>query len=358
MFARLVRGAAATAAAVLLSGAFAGTALGAPRPLTMDVLIGDSCVSGFAKAGTVIKVTIKDGGGTVIGRDAMIADSDGSWFGCESLFADALGAGMRIKVLDYDTHQTLDYTIPRITLSVNRVTNVVSGKAPAGMKLAIEAADFSAPLFGQDPYDEIAHVTVGGSGSYSHNFSNNGVDLMAGAQLEVRTRAAGGAITTRRDLVVPGVFVNIGQASFGGYMQPFQHLGIRLKAGGVRVATGDGVGDFSGQFSSQFIDADGEAYRVAGGEKMIAPALGISWRVPKIAGTVDKATDKVSGTCFANKPFVVLAGDFGLANGTTGATGKFTVDMSDQIDLRRGDEVLIACFTQAGDVVEQDIVVH
>jgi len=358
MFARVVRGIAAAAVALVSLGAFASPALGAPRPITMDVLIGDSCVSGFAKPGTVVKVTIKDPSGNVVGTDAMLSGSDGSWFGCEGIFADALAAGNRIKVFDYDTNQTLNYTIPRITLSVNRVTNVVSGHAPAGMRLTLEAADFNAPLFGQDPYDVVKHLTVGAAGTYSHNFSNDGVDLMAGAQLEVRTRTADRAVTTRRDLVVPGLFVNIDQASFGGYMQPFQHLGIKLTINGAKVATGDGVGDFSGQVQSEFVDALGEPYRLKGGEMLTAPALAISFTVPKIAGAVDKATDRVSGTCFRNGAYVVLAGDLGFANGTAGVAGHFSVDMSEQMDLRRGDEVLIACFTRTGDVVEQDIIVQ
>ena len=67
----------------------------------------------------------------------------------------ASASGDKIKVVDYDTHQTLNYTIPRMTLSVNRSTDVVSGVAPAGTHMALEAADFNTPLFGKDPYDVI-----------------------------------------------------------------------------------------------------------------------------------------------------------------------------------------------------------
>ncbi len=355
---RVARAAGALLTALIMVIALAAPAMAAPRPLTLDLLMDDGCMLGYAKPGTAVKFTVKDSSGMLKGRDVMLAASDGSWYGCVDYYSDGIDSGDRIKVLDYDTHQQLNYTVPRLTLTVNRVTDVASGKAAAGMKLELEAYDFSGPLFGHDPYDEIKHVTANGSGSYSHDFGHEGIDLMAGAQLEVRATGAGGAVTLRRDMVVPGLFLTLGQASFGGYMAPYRHLGITLKLGGSTVATGDAVGDTSGEFSSKFLKADSESYRVAGGEKLKAPALGISWTVPHVDGTANRATDVVSGTCFANGVYVVVAGFDGFDYGTANSSGHFSVDLSYQLHLHKGDQVLIACATNAGDFVEQSLTVN
>ncbi len=348
---------AAVGAGVLI-GVLATPAFGANRPLSLSILLGDSCVDGLAKPNTVIKFTIEDASGSLKGRDALMTQGDGSWYGCVDFFSDGLTTGDHIKVVDYDTHQQLSYTIPRITLAVDRVSNVVSGKAPAGMRLALEAADFNTPLFGKDPYDIVKHVTANGGGTYSHDFDTDGIDLMAAAQLELRASAQGGAISLRRDLTVPGLFVVINQAEFGGYLRPYFPIGITLKVGGSKVATGNAVGDSSGQFDGRVIDADGELYRVVGGEWLKAPALGIAWTVPNINGAASRHTNVLTGTCFAHEPWVVIAGYFGYANGMTNGSGAFSVDLSDQGGIAKGDQVVIGCFTKAGDVVEEELVVQ
>lgn len=355
---RTARVLSAAVGASLLIGALVTPALGAPRPLTMDILIGDFCVGGDAKPNTVIKFVVKDISGGLKGRSAMMSAPDGTWSGCVDFFADGFAAGDKIKVVDYDTNQQLNYTIPRLTLAVNRTTDVVSGKAPAGMHLTLEAVDFNTPFFGEDPYDVIKHVTANGSGAYSHDFGNDGADLRTGALLEVRSSGAGGAITVRRQMSVPGLYVLLNEAVFAGYMRPYFPIDITLKVNGSKVATGSAVGDGGGQYDGRFVDADGEFYRVAGGESLKAPALGIAWTVPQVNGTVSRQTDVVSGTCFPNSPWVVLAGIFGFANGTTDGSGAFSVDVTDQTDLVKGDQVAIGCFTKAGDVVEEDLVVQ
>ena len=348
----------ALAGAGLLVGLMAAPALAATRPLTMELLMDDFCADGFAKPNTVVKVTFKDITGALKGREAMITASDGFWSACVDFFADGFTTGDSIKIVDYDTNQQLNYTIPRITMGVNRETDVVSGKAPAGTHLTIEAVDFNTPLFGQDPYDIIKHLTVGNSGAYSHDFGNDGADLMTGAGLQLSTTGAGGAVTLYRNLTVPGLYVLLNQADFGGFMRPYFPIGITLKVGGTNVATGSGVGDAGGQFSGKFIDADGEPYRLTGGESLKAPALDISWTVPQVNGSADRQTDVVSGTCFPNSPWAVIAGFFGFSNGFTDSSGDFSVDMSDQENLVKGDQVAIGCFTSAGDIVEQDLVVQ
>jgi hypothetical protein len=358
MLGRIGRGFAAVIGAVLVLGAMVGPALGATRPLTLDIVLDDFCAIGTAKPNTVIKYVIKDSSGAIKGRDAQMSDGQGFWSACVDFFADGFATGDKFKITDYDTNQTLNYTIPRLTLSVDRKTDVVSGRAPAGATVELEAADFNTPLFGKDPYDVIDDVTANGGSSYSHDFGNDGVDLMTGAYLEARLSGAGGNVMVRRDMSVPGLYMLLGTADFQGYMRPYYPIGITLKVGGMQVASGHGVGDEIGQFRGKLVDGDGDQYHLMGGESLKAPKLGISWTVPTINGSANRQTDVVSGTCFPNAVWAVVAGDFGFANGTTGASGHFSVDMSDQQDLVKGDFVAIGCFTNAGDLVEQDLTVQ
>src|SRR3954452_22373235 len=122
MLGRIARLAAATMGAALMIGALAAPVLGAQAPLTMDVLIDDFCVQGTAKPDTVIKIVIRDSTGNLKGREAFMSQADGFWSGCVDFFADGFTTGDSIKVTDYDTNQHLNYTIPRLTMSVNRVT--------------------------------------------------------------------------------------------------------------------------------------------------------------------------------------------------------------------------------------------
>ena len=184
------RGRAARAAAALTIGAvsvvsLATPALAGPRPLTLDVGVGDYCVSGQAKSNAFVKVVIRDSIGNTKGRSAATVDPYGAWQACVDYYADPIEAGDTINLLVFTTGQKLSYTVPRITLDVNRVTDVVSGKAPAGTKLTIEAADSSGPLYGHDPYDVTKHAKANGAGVYSHDFGADGIDLIGGAFLEV-----------------------------------------------------------------------------------------------------------------------------------------------------------------------------
>jgi hypothetical protein len=81
--------------------------------------------------------------------------------------------------------------------------------------------------------------------------------------------------------------------------------------------------------------------------------------VPAINGRADLAADTVSGKCFTNGRFVVLAQntgapEFGSGFGTAKADGKFTVDLKSQVDIRKGFRVGILCYSAEGDEVSQE----
>ena len=358
---RTARAVGVFALATATFAAIAAPVAAAPRPLQAIVGVGGGCIGGQAKPNTFVKAVVRDSTGETKIRTAATVDAQGSWNACIDLSAEPIGSGDKIRLLDFETGQTLNFTIPRVTMTVNRVTDVVSGTAPAGMKLTVEAADSQGILFGDQPYDLIKHVTTSSGGTWSHNFGSNGINLIGGAQLEVRESLKSGNVLIYRDMYVPGVQITLGSSEFFGFIAPYKHIGIKLDQGGNRVATGDAVGaDVSSGFDGRFVDAQGELYRVAGGEMFHAPALGsdASWRIPEINGTANAQSDVVTGTCFANDPFVVEAGLFAFASGTSDSNGNFSSDLTDTGGIAHGDAVLIACLSSGGDVVVQNLTVN
>jgi hypothetical protein len=347
----------------LLTGAsvasFASPAAAAQKPLTVDVAIGDNCLEGTGKPGTFLKVVVRDANGQLKGRDAASVSDRGQWEFCTDFFSDGIAAGDSVSVRVFDTSQRLSFRVPRVTLDVNRASDVTSGKAPAGMNLTVTASydDF---LTGNS-YEESHHLQASSNGTWSHDFSSDGIDLVAGALIELSASASNGAVHFIRRLGVPGVFIDIGQSGFQGYGKPWKGFRVTLERNGSTIATGDAVGDpfFSGQFSGKFLDADDEPYAVVGGETLHAASLGAegNWQIPEIDPSTNTTADEVSGTCFSNGAWVVLVqseNGFAFATGQAAGDGHFTGSVSDQTNLRKGDLVLVACLTDGGDIVEQE----
>jgi hypothetical protein len=344
----------------LLVGTLVGAASAAPRPITFEIFIGDSCVSGRAKSNSFLKVIITDRSGIMKGRGAVETDPDGYWSACMQEGVRPMAPGDKVAVTDFETGQKRSFTVPTLTGKVDRGTNVVSGKAPTGTTVEIEAFDFRFDLWGEQ-YDSIQNaVSVGGN--YAYDFDNAGVDIKGGASVVIRWRTGADVVMVGRFQYAPFVVLALGQSDFAGASGPNKLAQLTLKLGGAIVARGSGVGAYSdSSFYGDFADADGERYFIKGGEQFNAPVLGAvsSWRVPKIAGSANLANDTVSGRCFANGRFVTLVQDpggfgYGLGFGTAKADGTFTVDLSDQVDIGKGFRVGILCYSAEGDEVSQE----
>ena len=350
--------------ASLLVVTLTGVAAAAPRPITFELFIGDSCVYGYAKSNSFLKVIITDKSGNQKGRGAVETGPDGYWEACMQPGIRPLSPGDSIRVTDFETGQKRSITVPTLTAKVDRGTNQIFGKAPTGSTLEVEAFDFRFDLWGEQ-YDSV-QKTVASDGRYSYDFDNDGVDIKGGASLVVRWRNGGDTVMVGRFQIAPYVVLQLGLSDFAGAVGPNAPFRVTLKKDGVVVARGNGVGDYSNStFYGDFVDADGETYIVKGGEKLNAPALGAvsSWRVPAIKGTADLTADAVSGKCFANGRYVVLAQGFdepgyGFGFGTANPDGSFTIDLGDQVDIKKGFRVGILCYSAEGDEVSQEFMTH
>jgi hypothetical protein len=350
----------------LLATGWASSVSAATRPLTVTASIGSQCIDGRAKSNAFLRVIVRDSTGSIKGRSAETADASGYWEFCT--YSQPILSGDRVNVLVFSTGQKRVFTIPRLSLTVDRVSDIVSGRGPSNSTLKIEAAGSTVLL--DDYYDVIEKVTTDATGAYSFDFSSDGIDLIGGATLTITWKHAGGAVQVWRQAVVPYVLVSLGSADFYGATQPNRHIGITLTEGVDTVATGDAVGDSGifynpGEFTGMFVDADDDPYLVKGGEWLDAPALGSdgSFLIPAIGGTANLAADTVSGTCVPFGAYLVVATsanyyDYGVDYGVVAANGSFTAHLGSQMNLRRNADVQIYCVTTGGDVITQEFLTH
>jgi hypothetical protein len=305
-------------------------------------------------------VIITDRSGVQKGRGAVETDPDGYWSACMQQGVRPMAPGDKVAVSDFETGQKRALTVPTLTGKVDRGSNVVSGKAPSGSTVEIEAFDFRFDLWGEQ-YDSIQHV-VSNNGSYSYDFDKAGVDIKGGASVVIRWRTGADVVMVGRFQIAPFVVMALGQSDFAGASGPNKLAQLTLSRNGAIVARGNGVGSYGdSSFYGDFVDSDGERYFLKGGELFNAPVLGAasSWRVPQIAGSANLAADTVSGRCFPNGRFVTLAQGsgglgYGFGYGTAKADGTFTVDLTDQVDIVKGFRVGIVCYSPEGDEVSQE----
>ena len=229
----------------------------------------------------------------------------------------------------------------------------------AGSPVAIEAYDSRWDFWGES-YDDVQYLTADGGGNYSFDFGNDGVNIVGGASVIAAWATPDNNVQLFRVAFAPFLAMAIGRSDFVGAIKPNGLVNVRLSLPQRGpVAVGHGVGSYSRtDFQATFADRDGNPYQLAGGEWLSAPALGDHWQVPDVNGHANVAADSVSGTCFANHHYAVIvfgsSFEFGFALGDADSSGHFTVDLSDQLNIKKGDEVIIGCWTAAGDEVDQD----
>src|SRR4051812_1768869 len=357
---RLRRVAAAISFGLMLAVVISSATFAAPRPITFEIFIGDSCVFGRAANNSFLKVVIHDRAGSLKGRGAVEADGQGYWQACMPQGVAVL-TGDKISGRVFDTTQSRNFTVPLLTGKVDRGTNVVSGKAPAGTKVQLEAFDFRFDLWGET-YD-VTHDVVASSGSFAYDFDADGVDIRGGASVVIRWRNSGDTVQVGRFQIAPYLNMQIGRSDVAGASSANGAIKVTLRDASSNVlATATGVGTYGDtSFYATYADSDGEPYTLKGGERLSAPALGgqSSWHVPAIKPKADLALETVSGTCFPNGRVMAIAQnlngfDYGLEHTTAAADGKFTVDLSAQLNIKAGFRLAVLCYSRDGDEVVQE----
>ncbi len=355
------------AVAAALFASLAATGLAAPvaaaaNNTTVDVSIGSCDIRGDGgpRRGT-FKFEWRAADGTL--REASTIDSDFGYWGNDifACFDSRLGVqpGDTIKTTVKGISRT--FTVPLLTVRVNRDTDVVHGTAKPGGKVIVW-------LDGKTWQQR--RVRVRSDGSYVADFKRGEqADIIGWDRVEVAwTNKRGDYV--RDWTIAPGVQVTIGSSWIEAAGKPGRNaqLTLRQSIGGPIVARTGGV-LFSKYNAYLWLDAHGNEVTAAEGNKVVTNvARHASFVIPTLTTLVNKKTDVVrleTGLGAGVGVEFFISGPFTAtwATAETDASGSvvidFTGDGSDSwwYDIVRGTRIQVTLQFPTGDEVVKEITV-
>ncbi len=328
---------------------------------TDGLVAGGACVFGAAAPNATLKLTWRNSNGHLKAK-ASVASSSGHWNYCSA--AKTLKTGDLLRANDGLT--TRQFTMPLVTLNVDRAANRFRGRAPANSTLG---------LWTHSGYsDYYAHEDLASNANGHWRFSD-GNDVPGGTDAYLDWFSTHGDSVTVH-AAGPELDIIVGRSRYDGVADPNQavHFVLRDPATHAIRATADSVGDDNGYFSGEFRDTDGQPVKVAVGDRVVGHevAADLDWLVPQIEATADVASDRVNGTCHdAGNPGgtaivrVRRSGhERGFAVVGVDAAGQFDVDFNghpgflfDPANIRHGDKLVVTCWLATGDTVMQSFLV-
>ena len=250
------------------------------------------------------------------------------------------------------------FTIPDVSLRIDRVTDVVSGRSSAGHALTLRIGRCSLLQRYTCPRVLTQHLTTNATGHYRRDLTGT-FDVRGDDRLSVTTTSPQGHTWTR-SADAPYMFMTIGGGFLFGAIQPGQHATFRLKSGpgGSVLSTRSVTGDASG---SSYALTFGSVMRA---RRQVVSDLASDARVTLPSTSTTFATqgaDQVIRTHCLPDRRVAIAWD-GPRGGvvmTADSLGRASVNLSTAESpgflLPSAYIVEIMCQTRAGDIVERTI---
>jgi hypothetical protein len=353
-----IRRRAVSAAAIIgiaLSSLIAPAATGASLLPTVNVLIGTSCVDGLAAPNVRVQARLLTRAGKTRGNLRAKSDADGNWSGCfvlSGLGLDGVNASDLIRLRSADGAARL-VKVPRLVVSIHRVTDVITGRFEAGGTVDI----FVLHQAGFGPAKQTNYQrTANGHRHYKLNLHGK-VNLLGGDIVVVNgpyePPCDPGLVCELPPTdhfaamaVVPYVMMSFGSNRLTGWaVNTENRFKLRDAAGNLKGASHSNALIF-GLYLSQLVDrADRPAYVAAGDVLSSSFADDAHLRVPSSSLVATASTKKVTGRCMANSPYQLTTYLF-VKHGKTNADGAFSRTLS---ALERGESVTLTCRYPTGD---------
>jgi hypothetical protein len=326
---------------------------------TFFVFLRNTCVSGGGPASTAFSLEQIARNGTPIQTKPGNTAPSGEFTVC---FTNSVRSRQTLFINDGVDHRS--FTIPVLTAAANRVTDVVSGRAPAGVQVRVGGTHHTGFGLGS-PIPQV-NTTANSKGHFSADLSAKVNLLGADYYSVVFTTKSGDLVEDTGS--VPFMSPAIGEASVYGTVNRGQAVTITERtAAGTLKGSGHGIGStFGGDFSVQLADKNNATVLTRPGDRVSGSfASDATLRIPRISVKANSSTDTVTGNCRPHMPFSVFASNKGgggdsLQTGTTAADGTFSVDMSSgssaTFDLKAGDGVVLRCRFASGDRVSKAVV--
>ena len=334
---------------VLLCVAIAAPVVIAARknPITVEISVGFSCVTGSGPKRSEVIATLKSEEGDKRDRVVTRTDKYGFWGACFRLFSPStyINGGDQLKIKIGENVRKID--VPLLQPQINRVSDVISGVSFPHSQVDISVAhhrDF------QHVKNYFFSATADAKGRYKVDTSSK-FNLIGWDSVEIFVSR--GADLYGALAVVPGMQVSVISNDVVGYVNDGTRLriSIRDKDGGLRGAVTAGPFLFGG-FEVVMFKKDGRALYPRANDTLRATFAGDAiMKIPASRLRGSPETDMVSGRCPPNAPYQLIVRGRAF-NGTTDKDGNFKRYIGAKVNVRRGDDLTLYCQFPSGDVWE------
>lgn len=318
---------------------------------TFIVYVNDTYTYGFGPPNTPHTITLYAPGGAIADVAKVNTDGNGQWTVTWDV---PVIRDSKIKAATATASRTL--TVPRLTVRANRVTDVVSGRAPSGTALHITFGHYSS----LDPTSATyyaASSTADGSGNFSSDFTAQA--NMVGRDYVIVSFSNSAGDTFTNGIPVPYMSVRRTSSNVTGALNigTTATIELRTSANGLRGTASGNWGQLSDIFYSSFVNTDGDLVAVRSTNKVIGSfATDATVTIPSSTLTADASSNQATGSCMANVPFslFVRRADYSAqttAYGVTNGSGTFAISLGGY-DVQLADKPLLSCRYPSGDIVQ------
>lgn len=332
-------------AAFMIAGMTAPASAG--PTYTFGVHMGSGCVDGAGPADEPVTAVLKDGS-HILDTQSTSAASNGIWAVC---FTMPVHAGLTLVAKNGPSRRAM--RIPAFTVRGDRVSNVVSGLAPATMHVDIEITQCEISSCTIPPP---FHAVADAQGHYARNVNGgpHPLDLKGQATMVATFQTVDGdRFQVVRDTPwfiasLPNqVVLQCGQA---GTTVVFA---LRKGDGTLRSSASHAIVDRCSPMDFRFRHS-GSPVAIHPGNVItgsFASDARMTW--PHMAATGDTSTNVVSGHCFRDAGFQITmsrngGGSFGWSDATD-SSGDFAKALGVYWTLMSGDSLTLVCQDHAGD---------
>jgi hypothetical protein len=315
-------------------------------PITISVGIGDPCFHGTGPASAVIRLRLTSPERIERGNRRVRSNEAGGFKGCFDVGVDSG------NILGAHTHNVARrWQVPDVTVHVDRVTDTVRGRAPAGSALHAEVRR------GGNGFEPDGHGsgdgTAAANGRYALDMSSQ-MDIGAGMVGYLTAQTGGDRVAAVG--VALWLVTQQGQANLYGDASDPLHIELRAADGHVRATVDVVTGSGEYRYLALLLDAYGQPVYPAPGDRIVVRGVAdADLRIPVGAANGRVGTDVLYGRCMPNVAFDLWGR--GQHKGTTNAHGRFSMALPGR-PIRRGDGVSLFCHYPSGDIYQINSAVH
>jgi hypothetical protein len=325
-------------------------------PTTIYVYIGGCGVNGAGIPSTSYTITLRNAENELKGRATVMSNGSGFWY--TPCFNESVEVHDTIKVTGPDVRTM---TVPRLTAVADRVADTISGKGPANSSLSVTAIH-TLLLGNQWGTSKTKTAATGASGDYSISFATfdpRGADYY----YVLWTSAHNDNVFYTGSFPYLQVWRNQTRTTGAAPSGALVSATLRDSGNVQRGTARDVVQVPTGYFYTSFRNASLDPVYVHASDKVSSSiASDAHFTVPAVTLSGNPATNVISGTCLANRPFLVSAYDptysrpdySTIAYGTTNGAGGYSVDVTanePSFNLTAGDKIEVDCAFASGDAV-------